>query len=65
MHHRLLDFGLCPRETAVVFYFGTAIFAAVGLAIYGHRRVLLGAIVLLLLGIVVIVLRRFRRISRA
>ena len=64
LHHRLLDFGLSPLETALVFYFGTAIFAAVGLAIYGHRRVLLGAIVLMLLGLVVILLRRYRRISR-
>jgi UDP-GlcNAc:undecaprenyl-phosphate/decaprenyl-phosphate GlcNAc-1-phosphate transferase len=65
LHHRLLDFGLSPRETAVVFYFGTAIFAAVGLAIYGHKKVLLGAILLMLLGIGIIVVRRFRRISRA
>jgi UDP-GlcNAc:undecaprenyl-phosphate GlcNAc-1-phosphate transferase len=64
LHHRLLDFGLSPRETALVFYFGTAIFAALGLAIYGHKRVLLGAIILMLLGIVVIMLRRFDRISR-
>jgi UDP-GlcNAc:undecaprenyl-phosphate GlcNAc-1-phosphate transferase len=64
LHHRLLDFGLSPRETALVFYFGTAIFAAVGLAIYGHKKVLLGAILLMLLGIVIIVVRRFRRISR-
>ena len=42
----------------------TAIFAALGLAVYGHKKVLLGAIVLLLLGIVIIMLRRFRRISR-
>jgi UDP-GlcNAc:undecaprenyl-phosphate GlcNAc-1-phosphate transferase len=64
LHHRLLDFGLSPRETVLVFYFGTAIFAAVGLAIYGHKKVLLGAILLLLLGIVIIVVRRLRRISR-
>src|SRR5260370_11594433 len=64
LHHRLLDFGLTPQETALVFYFGTAIFAAVGLAIYGHKKVLLGAILLMLLGIVVILLRRFRRIRR-
>jgi UDP-GlcNAc:undecaprenyl-phosphate/decaprenyl-phosphate GlcNAc-1-phosphate transferase len=63
LHHRLLDFGLSPRETALVFYFATAIFAAVGLAIYGHKKVLLGAIMLLLLGIVIIVRRRFRRTS--
>jgi UDP-GlcNAc:undecaprenyl-phosphate GlcNAc-1-phosphate transferase len=64
LHHRLLDYGLSPRETALVFYFGTAIFAALGLAIYGHKKVLLGAITLLVLGIVVILGRRFRRISR-
>jgi UDP-GlcNAc:undecaprenyl-phosphate/decaprenyl-phosphate GlcNAc-1-phosphate transferase len=64
LHHRLLDFGLSPRETALVFYFGTAIFAALGLAIYGHKKVLLGAILLMLLGIVIIMLRRFQRISR-
>lgn len=64
LHHRLLDFGLSPRETALVFYFGTAIFAALGLAIYGHRKVVLGAILLMLLGIVIIMLRRFQRISR-
>lgn len=64
LHHRMLDFGLSPRETALVFYFGTAIFAALGLAIYGHKKVLLGAILLMLLGIVVIMLRRFHRISR-
>src|SRR5205823_5518882 len=64
LHHRLLDFGLSPQETALVFYFGTAIFAALGLAIYGHKKVLLGAILLMLLGIVIIMMRRFRRTSR-
>jgi UDP-GlcNAc:undecaprenyl-phosphate/decaprenyl-phosphate GlcNAc-1-phosphate transferase len=64
LHHRLLDFGLSPRETVLVFYFGTAIFAAVGLAIYGHKKVLLGAILLLLVGIGIIVVRRFRRTGR-
>lgn len=64
LHHRLLDFGLSPRETCLVFYFGTAIFAALGLAIYGHKKVLLGAILLMMLGIVIIMVRRFQRISR-
>jgi UDP-GlcNAc:undecaprenyl-phosphate/decaprenyl-phosphate GlcNAc-1-phosphate transferase len=64
LHHRLLDLGLSPRETVLVFYFGTAIFAAVGLAIYGHKKVLLGAILLMLLGIAIIIIRRFRRTSR-
>jgi UDP-GlcNAc:undecaprenyl-phosphate GlcNAc-1-phosphate transferase len=64
LHHRLLDFGLSPRETALMFYFGTAIFAAIGLTIYGHKKVLLAAILLMLLGIVIIMVRRFQRISR-
>ncbi len=64
LHHRLLDFGLSPRETALIFYFGTAIFAAIGLTIYGHRTILLGAMVLMLVGIVVIMVRRLRRIGR-
>jgi UDP-GlcNAc:undecaprenyl-phosphate GlcNAc-1-phosphate transferase len=64
LHHRLLDYGLSPRETALTFYFGTAIFAAIGLAIYGHKKVLAGAIALMLLGIVIILVRRSRRIRR-
>lgn len=58
LHHRLLDYGLSARETALVFYFGTAIFAAIGLTIYGHRKVFVGAILLLVLGIAVILGRR-------
>lgn len=61
LHHRLLDFGLSPRETALTFYFATAIFAAVGLTIYGHRRVLLGGIGLLVVGIGIIFVRRGQR----
>jgi UDP-GlcNAc:undecaprenyl-phosphate/decaprenyl-phosphate GlcNAc-1-phosphate transferase len=61
LHHRLLDYGLSARETALVFYFGTAIFAAIGLTIYGHRKVLLGTILLMGLGIAFILARRFRR----
>lgn len=61
LHHRLLDFGLSPRETALTFYFGTAIFGAVGLTVYGHHRVLQGAILLLLAGMGVIFVRRVQR----
>ena len=61
IHHRLLDFGLSPPETALLFYFGTAICAALGLAVYGHKRVLLGAILLLLVGMTFILVRVSRR----
>ncbi len=60
LHHRLLDYGLSPRETALVFYFGTAIFAAIGLTIFGHRKVLVGAIVMLVVGIAIVIGRRSR-----
>ena len=64
LHHRMLDYGLSPRETALIFYFSTAIFAAFGLTIYGHRKVLVGAMLLMLAGIVIIVVRRSRRTGR-
>lgn len=61
LHHRLLNFGLSPRETALVFYFGTAIFAAIGLTVYGHRKVLLATVLLLLASIGIIFVRLMRR----
>ena len=64
LHHRLLDFGLSPPETTLLFYFGTAIFAAIGLALYGHKKVLLGAVVLLLVGVAFILGRVTRRNGR-
>jgi UDP-GlcNAc:undecaprenyl-phosphate GlcNAc-1-phosphate transferase len=45
MHHRLLNFGLTQPETCVVFYGATGILGAVGLAVYGHKRILAAAIV--------------------
>jgi UDP-GlcNAc:undecaprenyl-phosphate GlcNAc-1-phosphate transferase len=40
LHHRLQAFGLNPRQTCYVFYAATALFGAVGLMIFGHRRIL-------------------------
>jgi UDP-GlcNAc:undecaprenyl-phosphate/decaprenyl-phosphate GlcNAc-1-phosphate transferase len=65
LHHRLLDIGLSPPETALLFYLGTAIFAAVGLTIYGHKKVLLGAMILALIAIAAIVRRATRRSGRS
>ena len=45
MHHRLLNFGLTQPETCVVFYGATGILGAIGLAVYGHKRILAAAIV--------------------
>ena len=65
IHHRLLAMGLSPRETAGVFYMVTGILGCVGLAAFGHRRILAVAVVLLSLLLVGTVLRSLRRPSAA
>ncbi|HEV2954103.1 MAG TPA: MraY family glycosyltransferase [Candidatus Dormibacteraeota bacterium] len=47
IHHQLLDFGLSQRETCMVIYAATAILGAVGLMLFGHRRILAVVIVFL------------------
>jgi len=61
LHHRLLDIGFTPRETAVTFYLATAILGCVGLALFGHRRILLVAVGLLALTLIGLVWRNLRR----
>jgi UDP-GlcNAc:undecaprenyl-phosphate GlcNAc-1-phosphate transferase len=40
IHHRLQDYGFDARQTCYVFYSASALLGAVGLMIFGHRRVL-------------------------
>ena len=40
IHHRLLDFGLNARQTCFAFYSASGLLGAVGLTIFGHRRVI-------------------------
>lgn len=48
LHHRLvLDLGLTQREVCIVFYGVTGILGAVGLTVFGHKKILLVAIVLM------------------
>ena len=51
IHHQLLDFGLSVRETCLVFYFGTGITACLGLMLFGHRKILGVAVVLLVVSL--------------
>ena len=51
MHHRLLNFGLTQPETCIVFYGATGILGSIGLAVYGHKRILAAAIVFMVVGI--------------
>lgn len=51
IHHQLLDFGLSERETCLVFYFATGITASLGLMLFGHRKILGVAVVLLVVAL--------------
>ncbi len=48
IHHRLLDVGLSQRETCVLFYGASGILGSIGLTVFGHRRILAVAIVLMI-----------------
>ncbi|HEV7678767.1 MAG TPA: MraY family glycosyltransferase [Candidatus Dormibacteraeota bacterium] len=61
LHHRLLDLGFSARETALSFYLATAILGCIGLALFGHRRILLVAVGLLALALAGMVWRNLRR----
>jgi UDP-GlcNAc:undecaprenyl-phosphate/decaprenyl-phosphate GlcNAc-1-phosphate transferase len=39
IHHRLLDFGLDARQTCFVFYSASGLLGAVGLMLFGHKRI--------------------------
>lgn len=45
VHHLLLKFGLTQPETCIVFYGLTGILGAVGLSVYGHKRIMVAAII--------------------
>jgi UDP-GlcNAc:undecaprenyl-phosphate GlcNAc-1-phosphate transferase len=55
IHHQLLDFGLTPLETCLLFYCGTGILGALALMLFGHRRILLAAVVLFSVAIFTVV----------
>ncbi|MEA2671801.1 MAG: UDP-GlcNAc:undecaprenyl-phosphate/decaprenyl-phosphate GlcNAc-phosphate transferase [Chloroflexota bacterium] len=62
LHHRLLALGLSPRETALAFYLATTILGCIALGIFGHRRVLAIAAVLLVVALIMLLWRSHRRV---
>lgn len=61
LHHRLvLDLGLTQREVCAVFYGATGILGAVGLTVFGHKKILLVAIVLIVGGVTLALASRLR-----
>jgi len=48
IHHRLLGLGLTQRQTCLLFYCASGILGAIGLTVFGHRRILAVVIVLII-----------------
>jgi len=63
IHHRLLYFGLSERETCLVFYFGTGITSSLGLMLFGHRKILGVAVVLLVVSLSTLVGERLSQLE--
>jgi len=63
IHHQLLDFGLTQRQTCLVFYFGTGITACLGLMLFGHRKILGVAVVLLVVALSTLVGERLNEVE--
>jgi len=61
LHHQLLDLGLSQRETAAVFYFATGLCSAVGLTVYGHRKILGVVALLAFLGLTTTAIEHLQR----
>lgn len=61
IHHQLLDFGLNQRQTCVVFYCAAGILGSLGLMLFGHRRVLAVAAILLLVPLMTVLDDALRR----
>jgi UDP-GlcNAc:undecaprenyl-phosphate GlcNAc-1-phosphate transferase len=51
VHHQLLDFGLTQRETCLVFYAATGVTSGLGLMLYGHKKIIAVAVVLLIVAV--------------
>ncbi len=64
LHHRLQARGMSPLETALTFYFTTGVLGCLGLAIFGHRKILDIAIGLCAAGLVATFWWNHRRLQR-
>ena len=65
IHHQLLDFGLSPRRICLVFYSATGITSALGLMVFGHRKILAVAVVLLVIALSTLVGERLSEVEKA
>jgi len=64
IHHRLLGLGLTQRQTCLLFYCASGILGAIGLTVFGHRRILAVVIVLMIVVLSTAMGERLRASSR-
>jgi UDP-GlcNAc:undecaprenyl-phosphate GlcNAc-1-phosphate transferase len=64
IHHVLLQAGLSQRQTCILFYGASGILGAIGLTVFGHRRILAVVIVLTIVVLSTAVGERLRTSSR-
>ncbi len=64
LHHRLLQLGLNQREVCLLFYCSTGILGAIGLTVFGHRRILAVAMVLMVVVLSTVLGERLRASRR-
>jgi len=60
IHHLLLQAGLTPRQTCILFYCASGILGAVGLTVFGHRKILAVVIVLMVVVLSTVLGERLR-----
>jgi UDP-GlcNAc:undecaprenyl-phosphate GlcNAc-1-phosphate transferase len=60
IHHLLLQAGLSPRQTCILFYCASGILGAAGLTVFGHRKILVVVIVLMVVVLSTVLGERLR-----
>jgi UDP-GlcNAc:undecaprenyl-phosphate GlcNAc-1-phosphate transferase len=63
IHHLLLQAGLTPRQTCILFYCASGILGAAGLTVFGHRKILVVVIVLMVVVLSTVLGERLRSAS--
>jgi UDP-GlcNAc:undecaprenyl-phosphate GlcNAc-1-phosphate transferase len=63
IHHLLLQAGLTPRQTCILFYCASGILGAAGLTVFGHRKILAVVIVLMVVVLSTVLGERLRSAS--
>ncbi len=64
IHYQLLDFGMNQRQTCLIFYGATGILGALGLMLFGHKRILSVMVVALVVVLSTVLGERLQDVNR-